>query len=800
MQSLKYFLLLIIFLTTSINLNAQFKITGKVVNQNDIAIESAEIIILNNLDKPINSDLTNIDGFFTISLAKGEYSLQIRQLGKTLLDKKITIFENYDLGTLKIDDSKKLEEVVISVKKKLIERKVDRLVFNVENSIRNSSGDAVDALKITPGIKVQNESISMIGKSGMGVMIDGKLLSINNEELISYLKTLSAANIKSIEVITTPPAQYDAEGNSGLINIILKKAKANSWSSTLISGYRFTTYGIGNLGGNFNFQKDKISLVTSLNHSKGASRGLEFGKVDYPQYIWKTDGSGKYFTNSISGRLGLDYQVNKNWNIGFQYIGSVSKPDITDDSYTTLTNPFTSLKEGVSYSTGINLKMRELNSFNLHNNIKLDTLGRVINVDLDVLKFDGQNDRDFISNPIQLSGLSFLDQEWKMKNITHQTIKNYSIQINVTHPFTWINLSYGGKLSFSNTNNINQAVGIPLYTNLTTDLFEYKENLQALYFSSSKKIKKWELQLGLRVENIQTRGISVIDNQINNNNYAQIFPTFYANYTKNENNSFSVNYSKRISRPNFSQLNPFKWRTSPTTYSEGNPYLTPTFTHNFQLDYTYKDFLYSKLFYTMDFDNIGGGIVKIDPVNYTQITTRLNYYDSYSLGFSQDYIFNKLKWLESQNSVAFFYQNSKSKIFPLTPINNQGLGGYLGTNNTFTLNKNKTFSAGFELTYSFPSQIGGLMYNREQIRLSLFSRLFLLDKKLQFTLNVENITKNYDINNISTRSGVQNDFKAYFDSRFLGLNVSYKLGNSKINKQKHNNSNEEEKQRANQMN
>ncbi|MFK7048534.1 hypothetical protein FLACOL_01945 [Flavobacterium columnare] len=792
--------LLFVFVLMPFVIQAQFSVTGKVVGENNLPIPTVEVSLLTTTNTIVVSQLTDEQGNFKLTANQGNYVLQVKQLATILIEKNINVTQNLNLGTLQPEDAKKLEEVTIVAKKKLIERKVDRLVFNVENSVRASSGDALEALKVTPSIRVQNDAISMVGKSAMRLMVDGKLMPITGEELINYLKTVRATDIKSIEVITTPPAQYDAEGNSGLVNIILKKAKANSWSSTLTTGYKFTTYGIGTLGGNFNYQKDKLSFVASLNHSRGASKGIELGKVDYPQYIWKTDGNGKYYTNSLSSRIGLDYQVTKNWNVGFQYLGSLSKPDVEDDSYTTLIDPSTSSIKGSSYASGMNYKKRQLHSINAHSTIQLDTLGRVISFDFDVLNFDGKNDRDFISYPIQLSGLSQLDQDWNMKNITQQAITNYATQINVTHPFSWINLSYGGKLSFSKTINKNQAIGQPLYPNLTTDLFDYQENFQSIYFSSSKKIKKWELQFGVRMENIQTKGISIVEQQAYTNNYIQFFPTLYASYAKNENNNFSMSYGKRISRPNFSQLNPFKWRTSPTTYSEGNPFLTPTFIHNFQLDYSYKDFLYTKLFYSMEFDNIGGGIVKIDPANYTQITTRLNYYDSYSFGFSQDYIYNKLKWLESQNTVAVFYQHSQSKIYPLTPQSNQGMGGYLGTSNTFTLNKSKTFTTGFDLSYSFPNQMGGMMYNREQIQLSFFSKVSLLDKKLQLTVNAENITKNYDINNISTRSGVQNDFKAYFDSRFIGFNISYKLGNTKINKQKRNISNEEEKQRANQMN
>jgi hypothetical protein len=153
---------------------------------------------------------------------------------------------------------KQIQEVEIQAKKKLVERKIDRLVFNVENSISAIGGDALDALKITPGLRVHNDKISMIGKSGMSVMVDDKLIQLSGEDLINYLKTISSDNIKSIEVITTPPAKYDAEGNSGIVNIKLKKTKPNQWSASFKSSYIQSTYPKGSVGGNFNYKKNKF--------------------------------------------------------------------------------------------------------------------------------------------------------------------------------------------------------------------------------------------------------------------------------------------------------------------------------------------------------------------------------------------------------------------------------------------------------------------------------------------------------------------------------------------------------------
>ncbi|UPF07242.1 carboxypeptidase-like regulatory domain-containing protein, partial [Flavobacterium psychrophilum] len=247
-----YFILFFLFFIFPSKLFSQVTISGQIKDKKNKPIEFLEIQLQNNDSIIVKSELTNVDGKFTILTEKGEYQLIIKQLGKVLQKQKITAKQDTYIGVIQIiETQQQLEEVIIASKKKLIERKVDRLIFNVENSISASGGDAIDALKITPSIRVQNDKITMIGKSGMSIMIDDKLIQLSGYDLVNFLKTISSDNIKNIEVITTPPAKYSAEGNSGLVNIKLKKAKKDSWNATINSAYRQATYATRSIGGNF---------------------------------------------------------------------------------------------------------------------------------------------------------------------------------------------------------------------------------------------------------------------------------------------------------------------------------------------------------------------------------------------------------------------------------------------------------------------------------------------------------------------------------------------------------------------
>ena len=201
---------------------SQIKISGQIKNEKNNPVEFIEIQLQNKDSIIFKSELTNAEGKFILETEKGEYSLLVRQLGGIYHKQKINVNQDTYIGIINITEKEQqLQEVVITSKKKLIEKKVDRLVFNVENSISASGGDAIDALKLTPRVKVQNEQISMIGKSGMLIMIDDRIIQLSGDDLINYLKTLKSDDIKSIEVITNPPAKYNAEGNSGILNIKL---------------------------------------------------------------------------------------------------------------------------------------------------------------------------------------------------------------------------------------------------------------------------------------------------------------------------------------------------------------------------------------------------------------------------------------------------------------------------------------------------------------------------------------------------------------------------------------------------
>lgn len=692
---------------------------------------------------------------------------------------------------------KQIQEVEIVAKKKLIERKVDRLVFNVENSISATGGDALDALKITPGIRVQNNQVSMIGKSGMGVMVDDKLIQLSGDDLVNYLKTIPSDNIKNIEVITTPPAKYDAQGNSGIINIRLKRAKHNSWNSSIRSTYTQTTYPAGSLGGSFNYNKNKISIESDLGYTNGSISPTYNTTFFFPNQVWQEVNTNRNYYNLVRGKLGINYKFSEKFNIGIQYMGSNNRKKNKEKDFSTITNNTNNAIDSLIISRAENKIKNNFNTLDVYSIYKLDTIGRKISINLNYLSFKDSQDRVFNSNNLLSDNMIIPNSYYSANNISGQDIINYSAKADVDFPTKFIDLTFGGKVSFTKNSTdlslYNLTTGGQIFDPSQSNKFVYKENTEALYISGSRKLgEKWETQLGLRFETTQAQGNSVTLNTTNKNNYSKLFPTFYLSYTPNENNNFSFNYGKRLDRPNFEDLNPFRIYNNKYQYSEGNPFLQPSYSHNLEFNYAYKNNWNSKLYYSKITDGTGG-IILINPSDNLQANVILNYLNSESIGLSESYTLSFKNWFQSYNSFDVFYSNSKSTI-PYINSNIKGVNYNITTNNSFTLNKEKTILFGVDYSYNFKG-VSGVDRISAYSQLDASLKFLFLNKNLSLTIIGNDILKSSIITQTTITNNYPIKYKNYQDIRFLRISLIYKFGNKDIKTSQVDSSNEEEKNR-----
>lgn len=774
---------------------ASFKLKGKITNET-IPLEWADVSISNSEGKIIDGSTSKQDGRFEINLKKGSYKIGITLLKFTDYEKEFTIENDTDLGTIILKESAtNLKEVIIQPKKKIIEQKTDRLVYNLENNVTTVGGDALSAINTAPGVVVQNNTINILGKGTSRVMIDGRMIELVGEELNNFLKSISAGDIKNIEIINNPPAKYDAEGTGGLINIIMKNGVRDSWKNSTTLSYDQNKYGIYTLRDNFFYNKNKFRFSASINAKTGYLNATEDLKMYFPNGLSKMNSVTKVKTENLSGKVALDYDLSERTTIGFQYLNDRNNPDFKSDIRIEDYNTQNEL-DNVTLNNSFTDKGSKNQTYNAHLITKLDSLKRKLSFDVDYFNYDSKFDRNFVANNFTPE-MTFVDINQSGRNISNQDIDNWSFKADMEHPLQAFNLSYGAKMSFTNSVSdvlyFNTISGTPELDENQSNRFKYTENNQAVYVNADKKLnEKWNFQMGLRLENTQTNGFSETLNQETENNYLKLFPTFYASYKKNENNTFSLNYGKRINRPRFDLLNPFRIYINSNSYSEGNPFLRPSFSDNFELSHSYKEVLRTSVFVNA-ITNGYGVLFTSNPETNTQIVTRENYFKNLNYGIGESYSASFADWWSSENSLYLLGAKTEFiKDINATPSNSLQID--FSTNNTFLLGKTTKLQIDFTYTTPFKSGLYKVGYASS---FDIGFKQDLFNKTMQIAFLANDI---FNTSYLKDFTSVINDVKQVYEqkesNRFVRLSVVYNFGNKKINVQQRDFGNKEENKRT----
>ncbi|MBG6185777.1 TonB-dependent receptor domain-containing protein [Flavobacterium sp. CAN_S2] len=774
---------------------ASFILKGKIASET-IPLEWADVSISNSEGKIIDGSTSKQDGSFEINLKKGSYRIGITLLEFTDYEKEFTIENNTDLGIIILKESAtNLKEVIIQSKKKTIEQKTDRLVYNLENNVATVGGDALSAINTAPGVVVQNNTINILGKGTSRVMIDGRMIELVGEELNNFLKSISAGDIKNIEIISNPPAKYDAEGTGGLVNIIMKKGVRDSWKNTTTVSYDQNKYSIYTLRDNFFYNKNKFRFSASINAKTGYLNATDDLKMYFPDGLSHMKSVTKVKTENLSGKFALDYDLSERTTIGFQYLNDRNNPDFKSDIRIEDYNTQNEL-DNVTLNNSFTDKGSKNQTYNAHLITKLDSLKRKLSFDVDYFNYSSKFDRNFVANNFT-PDMTFVDINQSGRNISNQDIDNWSFKADMEHPFPALNLSYGAKMSF--TNSVSDVLyfstisGTPELDSNQSNRFKYTENNQAFYVNADKKLnEKWNFQMGLRLENTQTNGLSETMNQETENNYLKLFPTFYASYKKNENNTFSLNYGKRINRPRFDLLNPFRIYINSNSYSEGNPFLRPSFSDNFELSHSYKEVLRTSIFVNA-ITNGYGVLFTSNPETNTQIVTRENYFKNLNYGIGESYSTSFADWWSSENSLYLLGAKTEFiKDIDATPSNSLQID--FSTNNTFLFGKTTKLQIDFTYTTPFKSGLYEVGY-ASSFDIGFKQDLFNKTMQIAFLAN-DIFNTSYLKDFTSVINGVKQVYEQKESNRFERLSVVYNFGNKKINVQQRDFGNKEENKRT----
>lgn len=665
---------------------------------------------------------------------------------------------------------KTIESVTINGKKKLLlERKADRLIFNVEASVASQGMDGSETLANVPMLKVDDNlgSISIAGKSSVNVMVNGRMLNLSGTNLINYLKTIRSENIAKIEVITTPPAKYEAQGNSGLINIILKKNPNLGWSGSVNTGLNQRTYSGGNSTGSLNYQTEKLSLSLKTSYSDGAKRSEENYSIlgasqNYSRSVRKD------MWKELTPNLNLSYKLNKNSEIGIEYIFSHQKSGM--DILNETRNVDTDLSAENLLTKTFHREKAPTHTLSAYYDLKLDSLGKKLSFAGNFFKNNSDTEVNFSTLKLSDNSIQYVNT----KSFVEPQV--FSLQGDLELPFSFGTIETGLKFNqFKNSTDLQyfNIINNQYIPDLQrANLFEYREENYAVYFSYAKSFgEHWETKAGLRYENTQAQSFTPSTNQENKYNYGQWFPSAFVSYKK-EKNVFSLSYSRRINRPSMSNLNPFRWYENPYSYSSGNPLLTPSYINNLELGYTYNSKFSASIYY-LKLKNGFGQVALIDGLS--QIGTYLNYYNNNFYGFNASYTDKFFKFWET--SLSLNGSLTDSKVFNIEAETQNGHSISYSINNTFTINKNKTVFFFLNYSQDLPyKNVNSYFHNFSNLTSGI--KVSLMEKQLQINATVTNIFAQKYRGDMYYSDNSQH-FNNYWDGRSFRLNVNYTLGNNK---------------------
>jgi hypothetical protein len=750
---------------------------------------------------------TDSAGTFELTAPSANDTLRFSYIGYQ--PKEVAIHERTTINVSLKPQFVSGQQMVVIGNKPLVGRKSDRIIFNASNSISAKGSDGLDLLKKAPGVKINNKAISLAGKGSLGVMVNGRLLHLSGKALLNYLKSYSASQVSSIEIITHPSAKYDAEGNSGLINIVTKKSTTAGFSGNITGSIKrffyhnqadykdIQNYGYadGSLGLNYNSKK--WALYAKGSYTRG--REIEgYGiAVHYPEKYWAMQDSGEYRMPDFNVLAGADYNISDRTTLGFEYNYIYHLEDGADYVHTPVYNNAGRLDSTLkTYATYY--PVAQSNAINMHLMQELGNSGAKLTLNADYFNYFRTDRSDLTTHSYNGAGNLIEENTRALHDTTAQNINIYTFKADVKLPTSFAQFSVGGKLSFiNNYSNIYYYDKIDNKLILDQDLsneFRYIENTQAIYANASKEMKKWKLNAGLRVEPTQTEAVSYEQNQKLRKRYLKLFPSFSALYKLNEINQFSLYYNKRIHRPTFWDMNPYKSFMTAYTYVEGNPYLEPAYITNIQLSHRYKYLLTSSIYLNIVNNGFSRVIKTHDKGRYTHTTTKLNFIKSQRYGVSESLNIQPFWWLASSDLARGYYTNVRSDIAYIDGI--EGFGLYMKSKNTFYFNRDKTISGFLGFWYQFP-EIDHFGRSDAYYSVNLGVEWSPPQKNLSLSLNYNDVFQSSASSVHTMVDQIRNTYTVFQLNSQIRLSVTWHFGKNSSNHKPAATSNKAERSRIN---
>ncbi|MCJ7468141.1 MAG: TonB-dependent receptor [Maribacter sp.] len=763
-----------------------FEVSGKVRDANNAGVAFASVFLLQLSDSTmVKGTSADENGNFTLlDVPPATYFIRASYIGNTSELIGLDVFGDTNVGSLIIsENTENLDEVVVTSKLPLIERKADRLIFNVENNVV-SQGSSWDVLKRTPGVIVSQDELQVRNQS-VTVYINDRKVQLSPQEVKDLLENYSGENIKSIEVINNPPAKYDAEGGP-ILNIITNRNISLGYKGNVNGTYTQSVFPKYTLGTSQFYKTKKLNVFAS--YSFGPRKDLN--KVESTTNFiddtgifsrWGTNFSRVTKTQTHTTQLNIDYTFDEQNQLNFasNLLLSPNKThkyqqntEIRNAQYV-LDSLFTTQSYLFEDKNNLSADLTYKHSFKKAGNLQLNghytkfNFNKTQDAQSDYYAPDGQFMREFDF---------FTDAE--------QAVEIYTAQLDVSSTMGSVNYETGLKGSFIDSKsglgfyNVNNA--IRTLAPALSDDYRYNEEVYAAYLSLSKDWEKFNLKGGLRGEYTKSSGYSVSLSQINDLGYFELFPTFYLLYTISDAHSLAFNYSRKLDRPRYEDLNPFRNYVNENNFIEGNPNLVPSFSNNFNLNYTLNgEFIFD--FYYRDNGNYISTLAFQDNQNFILKDISQNVLGSTSYGFDFNYgksitegwyLYSYLSIFHEEESFIAIESNDQT-------VTNSVNGAYIDLTNYITLSKDGTFKGELGIAY-LSGFLEGSYKQKETTNLTLGLRKSFWNKRALLSLQANDLLNKAKNLIYSRYLNQDNGFLARPETQYVRLGLTLNFGNFRL--------------------
>ena len=684
-----------------------------------------------------------------------------------------------------LQEQKQLDGVVLNSRKtNFIETKIDRVILNVENSPVAAGASVFEVLEKSPGIySDKNGNLSMQGKSGVQVLVDGRPTYMSNSDLTNLLKNMQSNEVQSIEIITNPSSKYDASGNAGIINIKTKKSKKYGTNGAFTGGISYGNDPKANAGINLNNRSEKLNIFGNYNYNYNRnSRTLAIDREaikDGVATYFVQDGTQYNEGNSHLYKLGADYIISKNNLLGLLINGNENFEN-QHAVNTTLMGRKSGLADSSLHANNNFKQHFKNNSYNLNFKSTLDEKGVELAVDADYSKYNSRVNSLF-RNYYYTSTMEKLKEPLFAKNNTNSNITIKSLKADYTNPFSAsLKIEGGAKVTMIRSDNdLSYATlnGVNWQNDASkSNHFIYDEDVIAAYVNASKEWKSTSVQAGLRTEYSDTKGNSLTDNKIVKRNYLDFFPSIFVNQKLSSTNNIGFSYGRRIQRPDYESLNPFVYIIDEYTYQKGNPFLNPEYSQSFSLTYLLKNKYMAQAGYSVT-KNMIAEVILADTTNKALYQTNKNIDRERIYRLTLSAPLDITKWWKVNNNFNGIEMSFKTPDLDGQQLNASQFFVILNSNHTFKINKD--FKAELNGKYTSPMVYGTLKLQSE-FTLDAGMSKSILKKSGDLKIGITDMLNTKTQRISSVYPGVNYALRQKLETRVIRLSFIYRFGNNNV--------------------